>query len=177
MKTQDVKDRLTGYFLGSKWKRLKKYKQDGNVMRDFKSTNHRPNHVFTVNTGPDDERVLSITMTLPDPLPPPPEPEPATAEELSKGYYYKLYTEQECEDWCEIEYPVTHILTIGSQAEYVDDGPYSAQKALDPMLQSVNGKLAHQIELMEGTFELMDGEAAKLEPMLIAAGWQQGGWR
>jgi hypothetical protein len=67
-----------------------------------------------------------------------------------------------------------YMLTIGSQPTFMDDGPYAAQQALEPLHKSTLGRDA--IDEMEGTFFLAPGEAAKLEPALVAAGWQKGQW-
>lgn len=178
MKTQDIKNYLSMLMTTrGEWKRKRKYKDDGDVMRDFENTLKYDGCTFTVNTGPEDGRVHSILITMPEPPEVEKKPaQPATAKELAKGYFYKLYEPSNEPDWIDFEYPVTHVLTIGRKQRYMDDGPYAAQKALDPMMQKAIGKRPHEIELMEGTFELLDGEAAKLEPLLIAAGWQQGGW-
>jgi hypothetical protein len=183
MKTQDVKNYLSMLMTQrGEWKRRRKYKQDGNVMRDFENTLKYHGCTFTVSTGPEDGRVHSILITMPEPPEvekPKQERKPLKVEgddSATAAYFYKLYTGQECEEWVDIEYPVTHVLMIGSQPSRVDDGPYGAQKALEPMMQQAIGDGPRQRELMEGTFELMDGDAAKLEPLLKAAGWQQGGW-
>ena len=176
MKTQEIKDYLSSQDAqeenpdvadvlkkaSGKWKRLKKYKSGGRIQREFENS-ATPGEVIVVDTNWDDSEISFLEL-----------------KGATKTYYYQLSSDPD-DIWEFYAFDsqgnivqAEYLLTIGSQPTYVDDGPYAAQSALEPTHKSALGRDA--VDEMEGTFTLAPGEAAKLEPELIKAGWQTGHW-
>ena len=177
MKTQEVKDHLQSMFAWTgEWKRIRKWKDDdGRVMRSFQNS-ALPGAIVAVNSGKSDDGIGAVNVVFAQGIP----ASALTSAKAKKGYYYQLSNDADM-----IEGAATfdsqgnivdaeHMLTIGSQPTFVDDGPYAAQQALEPLHKSTLGRDA--IDEMEGTFFLAPGEAAKLEPELVKNGWQKGHW-
>lgn len=104
------------------------------------------------------------------------------AQRQKHAGYYRLYTQDEITDYespfepGDLIPPETHILTIGQTPTRIDDTITKAQLALDELMSRLLRTDCHQRRSMDGSFTLKEGEAAKLEPALIAAGWKPGEW-
>jgi hypothetical protein len=179
MKTQDIKDHLQTIFAWTgKWKRIRKWKNDGCVMRIFENSS-APGATVMVNTGKNDDRVIDLSIFM---LGKPPATSPQTGKshqlQTGKGYFY-TFDDEEVEE-CEVlddqggAVPAECVLCIGTYPNAVDDHHGKAQDFLEPIFENILGRDC--LEDTEGQFFLAPGEAAKLEPVLIRNGWKKGQW-
>jgi hypothetical protein len=99
--------------------------------------------------------------------------------QATKGYYYSLEKADPIDEM-EIVFddgsaaPAEYVLFINTYSTGSEDHHGDAQDALEPIFEKALGRTC--LEESECQFFLAEGEAAKLEPELIKAGWQKGQW-
>lgn len=104
------------------------------------------------------------------------------AQRQKHAGYYRLYTQDEVANYespfepDDLTNREMHILTVGQTLQRIDDTVTKTQLALDELMLRLLHTDTSRRRITDGSFVLEEGEAATLEPALIAAGWKRGEW-